>query len=188
MVASGASEAIETEAEEEIRRLFFVGMTRAKRQLFLSFPAGDRSGKEKIASRFFTEISIQPEFFKGTIDYAKIIAASERADIHLKSRMDDEEIAYIREFLETYKLSPSDLSKFLEDPKLFLRDTIFKYPFEDNEYTIFGKNYHKALEDFYLSWKKEGKIPTKESLISDFIRSVSREFVAPDTLATLKKK
>jgi len=39
--------------------------------------------------------------------------------------------------LKNYKLSPSDLNKFLEDPSVFLKEAIFKYPFEDNEATIF---------------------------------------------------
>jgi hypothetical protein len=49
----------------------------------------------------------------------------------------DEEIEYISDFLETYKLSPTDFNKFLEDPKQFLQDVVFKYPFTGNEFTIF---------------------------------------------------
>jgi hypothetical protein len=47
------------------------------------------------------------------------------------------ELDYIKEFLKNYKLSPSDLNKFLEDPNIFLKEAIFKYPFVDNEATIF---------------------------------------------------
>jgi hypothetical protein len=47
------------------------------------------------------------------------------------------EFNYIEEFLETYKLSASDLNIFLEDPKEFLNRAVFKYPFEDNQFTIF---------------------------------------------------
>jgi hypothetical protein len=47
------------------------------------------------------------------------------------------ELEYIKNFLETYKLSPSDLNTFLEAPLKFLHFVVFKYPFEDNKYTIF---------------------------------------------------
>jgi hypothetical protein len=47
------------------------------------------------------------------------------------------EINYISNFLETYKLSPTDLNKFLKDPKIFLREVIFRYPFLSNENLIF---------------------------------------------------
>ncbi|MDR0771700.1 MAG: hypothetical protein LBF15_01135 [Candidatus Peribacteria bacterium] len=49
----------------------------------------------------------------------------------------DLELEYIKNFLENYKLSPSDLNAFLEEPLQFLHRVVFKYPFEDNKYTIF---------------------------------------------------
>jgi hypothetical protein len=49
----------------------------------------------------------------------------------------NEEFEYIEEFLENYKLSATDLNLFLEDPFLFLNNVVFKYPFIDNEATIF---------------------------------------------------
>jgi len=68
---------------------------------------------------------------------------------------DSKEFDYIEEFLQKYKLSASDLNVFLSDPKEFLQRVVFKYPFIDNEYTIFGKVYHRCLELFYLKYKKE---------------------------------
>jgi len=78
-----------------------------------------------------------------------------KSTLKLTAKISREEELYIKEFLKEYKLSPSDLNKFLEDPKLFLRDSIFKYPFEDNEFTIFGKVYHKTLELFYSEFKNK---------------------------------
>ena len=65
--------------------------------------------------------------------------------INLKEKMltrkliniDKKEFDYIENFLRTYKLSASDLNTFLEDPKKFLYNTIFRYPFTDTEATIF---------------------------------------------------
>jgi hypothetical protein len=65
------------------------------------------------------------------------------------------EFDYITTFLETYKLSPSDLNTFLEEPMEFLNRAVFKYPFIDNQFTIFGKVYHRTLELFYLKYKAE---------------------------------
>jgi hypothetical protein len=61
-------------------------------------------------------------------------------------QVSDDEINYISEFLENYKLSATDLNTFLEDPLRFLQNSVFKYPFVDNEFTIFGKIYHRVLE------------------------------------------
>lgn len=122
------------------------------------------------------------------MNYAEVVAADLRPTALFASEMTDGEEAYVREFLANYRLSPSDLSKFLEDPKLFLRDSIFKYPFEDNEYTVFGKTYHRALELFYLSWKKDGKEPGIDQLLADFEKALKQEILPPDLREKLLKK
>ena len=43
----------------------------------------------------------------------------------------------VNEFLQDYKISPSDLNTFIEEPRDFLNRVVFKYPFIDNQYTIF---------------------------------------------------
>lgn len=186
-VLKDGSASISADAEEEERRLFFVGITRAKAKLFLSYCESD-GNKMKIASQFLTELGIEPSRNLEAVDYARVVAAELRPTALFASEMTEGEEAYVREFLQNYRLSPSDLSKFLEDPKLFLRDSIFKYPFEDNEYTVFGKTYHRALELFYLSWKKEGRAPGVEPLLSDFERALKQEILPPETREKLLKK
>lgn len=95
-------------------------------------------------------------------------SSQERCDARRYDAAEEEE--YIREFFSTYKLSATDLNKFLSDPLVFLRDTIFRYPFEENEHTIFGKTYHKALEIFYATYKNTGEAPSKSWLNSQFQR------------------
>ena len=142
---------------EEDRRLFFVAITRAKEYLYLSFPASTETGKALLKSPFLDDIYDHLE--------VKQIASSETTSetIHnillwnTLTSTSKEELDYISEFLENYKLSPSDLNKFIEDPMMFLREAIFKYPFEWNEYTIFGSVYHRVLELYVeklMSWEK----------------------------------
>lgn len=186
-VLKDGSASISADAEEEERRLFFVGITRAKAKLFLSYCESD-GNKMKIASQFLTELETEPSRNLEAVNYARVVAAELRPTALFASEMTEGEEAYVREFLQNYRLSPSDLSKFLEDPKLFLRDSIFKYPFEDNEYTVFGKTYHRALELFYLSWKKEGRAPGVEPLLSDFERALKQEILPPEIREKLLKK
>lgn len=61
----------------------------------------------------------------------------------------NDELEYICEFLKNYRLSASDLNCFLVDPGEFLRRSVYKYPFEDNENSIFGTMVHRTLELFY---------------------------------------
>lgn len=185
VVGSSISETLKnTDSNEEERRLFFVGMTRAKNNLFLSFYQQDES-KIKLQSNFLGELN--PVYNAIEVDIENIVKNEFKPILHNTS-LDREEELYIAEFLKNYKLSPSDLNKFIEDPKLFLKDVIFKYPFEDNEFTIFGRVYHKALEYFYLNLKKNWIKQSRKTLEDNFVKLLKQEFLTPEEFEKLKNK
>lgn len=170
---------------EEERRLFFVAMTRAKKNLFLSMPEGI-DNKPKLQSEFLQELNLNPlkieninseNIIKNQFWFNKVV-----------SRFDPKEELFIKDFLLSYKLSPSDLNKFIDDPKLFLRDSVFKYPFKDNEFTIFWKVYHKTLEYFYLEFKKSQINPGVEFLQSTFSWLLWKEILSFDENKRLVEK
>ncbi|MCP4522740.1 MAG: hypothetical protein GY828_00815, partial [Candidatus Gracilibacteria bacterium] len=115
---------------EEDRRLFFVAVTRAKRNLHLSFPAG-RGTKPLLQSLFLEEISgkYSEITYNNTLQsFTNVIKNDITGNLLTYG---EGEIDYIEEFLLNYRLSPSDLNVFLEDPIDFLHRVIYKYPFID---------------------------------------------------------
>lgn len=146
-------------ANQEDRRLFFVAITRAKKELTFTRPAW-KDNKPLIDSPFMVELWIEWKVVENQITDKEFIETIKNQLLWNNERLVNntkEEINYIKEFLETYKLSATDLNAFLEDPKKFLQNVVFKYPFEDNEFTIFGKVYHRVLElatQKKLSWEQ----------------------------------
>lgn len=148
---SDADEKDQKELEKEIaleeeRRLFFVAMTRAKEWLIFTLPAS-KENKPLIQSSFILETLINPE--EKDIE----ISEEETKELLISSMLENplvkttrDELDYIEKFLQNYKLSPTDLNKFLEDPKRFLREVIFRYPFLSNENLMFWSAYHRVLE------------------------------------------
>lgn len=172
---------------EEDRRLFFVAATRARQNLFLSYPSSSGT-KILLQSVFLEEINDSYKDFEQSIteeDFKEIIK-NDIEDNLIKSS--DLEIEYIKDFIENYKLSASDLNTFIEDPILFLNKVIYKYPFEDKQATIFWKVYHKTLELFYLRYKKEGKIPKKSYLTEEFEKHLKTELLKPEEFEKLLEK
>ena len=172
---------------EEDRRLFFVAVTRARENLFLSYPAWIWT-KPLLQSVFIQETEW---FFKEIKIWELNNEIKEVIKNDLKDNLieyTDREFNYIHTFLENYKLSPSDLNAFLEDPMIFLNRVIFKYPFIDNMFTIFGKVYHKTLELFYLKFKSESTLPEKSYLITTFEDLLKKEVVTPEEYEKLLKK
>ena len=140
----------ETQLQED-RRLFFVAMTRARKELIFTRPAG-KNNKPFIDSPFILETGLKPHPnppLTGEGIEQKISEVLKNQLIWNKNELIkvwNDEINYISEFLQNYKLSPTDLNTFLEDPKEFLKNVVFKYPFTWNEFTIFGNIYHRVLE------------------------------------------
>lgn len=184
VIGSNITEWIMDENEEE-RRLFFVALTRAKKDLILSVPNAI-DNKIKLQAEFLQELELTPKIVKDT--NLTNVVINEFKNINFDSFINKEEELYIKEFLKSYKLSASDLNKFLKDPRLFLRDVIFKYPFEDNEFTIFGKVYHKTLEYFYLEYKNTWEVPDYSFLESKFIWLLGKEILSKDNYEKLLQK
>lgn len=180
---------------EEDRRLLFVAITRTEENLFLSYPAWIWT-KPLIESIFIDEINweFNEIIYPGNITSSQNPSHAEYGGIVeiIKNNLENNlikysslEFDYIKTFLETYKISPSDLNAFIEDPLIFLNRVIFKYPFVDNKYTIFGKVYHRTLELFYLKYKKEWKIPEKDYLVATFKLLLEKEILIPEENKTL---
>lgn len=186
-ISGSALQSWEFEQIEEDRRLFFVAVTRARKKLFLSYPSSSWA-KILLQSVFIEEINDSFKELEQRFDensFEKIVENDIKNDL-IKNW--DLELEYIEDFLETYRLSASDLNVFLENPMKFLEKVVYKYPFEDNKNTIFGKVYHRTLELFYLKYKKEGTIPEKSYLTTTFKYLIEKEVLSPEEFENLTEK
>lgn len=173
---------------QEDRRLFFVALTRAKYSLHLSFPASIE-WKPKIISSFIPELW-ELDTIESTASMGDICVDMTR-EMLKETRfisVSDPEIEYIAEFLANYKLSASDLNTFLVNPKDFLYRTVYRYPFEENENSIFGTMYHRTLELFYKKIQESWKVQDYSYMEYVFLRQLEREYLSSEEFARLKKR
>ncbi|MDQ7023909.1 MAG: 3'-5' exonuclease [Candidatus Gracilibacteria bacterium] len=178
---------------QEDRRLFFVAMTRAKKELIFTRPAG-KENKPYIDSPFIVETGIQPSPQPSPLrekeleqDISRILKNQLVGDKKELIKIGNEEINYISEFLENYKLSPTDLNTFLEDPKEFLKNVVFKYPFTGNEFTIFGNVYHRVLELATMK-KMTGEKVELGYMTETFLFLLSKQILTAEERDRLTKK
>lgn len=139
------------EKHQDERRIAYVAMTRAKRELFMlcpkEFSVGERS-RTVSPSAFFAEAGPLPE-------QDAALKHPERSSLLLFSPnrdLDGELRAYLLEKLQNFALSPSTLSTFLDDPEKFMRVHLLNQPEELSEMSLRSMGYGSAVHWALRAW------------------------------------
>ncbi len=174
----------EFEKHQDERRVAFVAMTRARKELILTCPreltAGERS-KEVAPSAFFAEAGPMTELEGG-------LREPEKASTLLltpQRDMDNELKDFLQERLQAFSLSASALNRFLEDPMHFLRIDLLQVP-QLSEYALaYGNAVHWALREWGLRMQK-GMPMSSEEFLAEFRNFlIEREFLQDGELKRL---
>jgi DNA helicase II / ATP-dependent DNA helicase PcrA len=139
------------EKHQDERRVAFVAMTRAERELIMvcpkEFSVGERA-RPISPSAFFSEAGPLPEK-DGILENPEASSLL----LHQPLRdLDSEMEAYLREKLESFALSPSALSRFLEDPQEFMRVQLLNQPEELSEDSLRALGYGSAVHWALRKW------------------------------------
>ncbi len=148
------------EKHQDERRVAYVAMTRAKRELLFicprEFSVGERA-RAVSPSAFFAEAGPLPE-------QDGVLKNPEHSSLILLQPVpdhDEELKAYLHERLKTFALSPTSLSRFLEDPEAFKRIDLLGQPEELTESSLRSLGYGSAVHWALREWAtaKQAKKP-----------------------------
>lgn len=169
---------VEDENFEEDRRLLFVAMTRAKKELVLSYAVSTDEGKELNACLFISEL-IQFDAYK--INGSKINEDEKNqylATILLELKKDNPSLvkeAYIDEILENYSLSVTHLDTYLKCPLTFYYKNLLRLPSAKSYQMAFGDVVHKTLQHMFERMKAhEKQFPYTEEMLQELERQMMR--------------
>jgi DNA helicase-2/ATP-dependent DNA helicase PcrA len=159
--------------EEELRRLFYVALTRAEKHLYISFSKFMNNGKELEPSMFIAEIQDEQD-----IKTEKMIVTqeelSEFASLQFASTGSPEiekiEEEFISNMLDKFVMNVTALNNYLKCPLEFYFKNLIRIPSPKNEATEFGSAVHYALEQLFRKMQDGGKehFPPKDIFINDF--------------------
>jgi DNA helicase II / ATP-dependent DNA helicase PcrA len=160
--------------DEELRRLFYVALTRAEQHLYISYSKFKNDGKELEPSMFIAEIKD-----KHDIPVEKMIidtdVVSEFAVLSFSEaeapEIDKIEEEFIGRILEKFVMNVTALNNFLKCPLEFYFKNLIRIPSPKNEATEFGSAVHYALEKLFRKMQdgKKEQFPAKEEFIGDFV-------------------
>ena len=157
--------------EEDDRRLFYVAMTRAKNELFLTYADSNEEGKKQEACSFIIELESDTDKHQfialkdeKVTEYKYELMRYEQGAIEL---LDQDLIA---QQLENFTLSATGLNKYLKCPLSFYFDNILRVPGARNKYNGFGSAMHYGLEIYFQKLKEDPThtLPPKSDLYKFF--------------------
>ncbi len=161
---------------EDDRRIFYVGLTRAKNRLYLIHSTTDDEGREILPCQFVAELSptltsqvISPPPKQIELLYEKHFQPlSERV-------IAKRDLEFIREKISSQPFSYTDLATFQLCPKQYLLARVFRLPSEPSIPLTYGNAVHRALELFSRSYRATKKLPTVAELLEFFDRALAEQ-------------
>jgi len=161
------------ESDDERLRLFYVAITRAKKQLHISYSLKNDNGKNTLRAAFLINDNLEPQIISSPETTDQLIESAEldwyqslinpiTADMH----------ALLLPALENYKLSVTHLTNFLDitrgGPSAFLTQNLLRFPQAKSANAAFGTAIHDTLQQAHAHLLSTGKKQAIEDIVANF--------------------
>ncbi len=148
---------------EDERRLFYVALTRAKKEVAISYASRNLSGRELLPSMFISEIKSELRHSGDAAKYEKefekkseiLFAPSREKGVSIKDK------EFIRELFMANGLSVTGLNNYLECPWKYFYTNLLRIPKAKSKHQMYGTAIHNALKDFFDSISRAYKLSGK---------------------------
>ncbi len=162
----------DTAEGEELRRLFYVALTRAEKHLHISYAKFSNDAKGLEPSVFIAEIQ---ETHQLPVEHVNI-SAEEMAEFNLLQftaqapEIAHDEDDFIDGLLSKFSMNVTALNNYLKCPLQFYYNNLIRIPSGKNEATEFGSAVHYAIERLFKKMQDGGqeKFGSKDDMMADF--------------------
>jgi len=179
------SDSEERDQNEDDRRLFYVALTRAKRQVIISYPEMTMTAnraKTSLGSMFIETIAAERKQLVKNEDMI------ENPDVYLTQLVTPapsrawsiSEREWLERVVQDFKLSASSLNQYLRSPEEFIETTLLKVPQVTQPYQAFGTAVHAALEFFYKSIQEHKKKAKVSEVLGVYRRALEKEVLTKE--------
>src|SRR3989344_3494137 len=171
---------------EDERRLFFVAMTRARREVTVSYPRS-MNGKAVVPSQFVGEMPSETVSFerppaRGTRDYFGALAGM---PIGKSSSIVNSD--FVRKAFLSQGFSVTHLNNFLQCPWRYFFVNLVRIPQAESIHQLYGTAVHSALRALFDSYIK-AKTMTKKLFINAFKKELEKAPISMDIFQSLYKR
>ncbi len=165
------------DTQDDQLRLFYVALTRSKKNLYLTSYETDEKGDSSLVLNFVVDKFTAQ---KQTFSDKEIIEAISSPILALHAPpFQNNEKNLLEQFLQEYKISPTHLNNFLDlsqgGPQNFIEQNLLFFPQAKSPSGAFGSAIHKAIEQLHVYFKNQGKLPELEFVLSKFEQALKSE-------------
>ena len=165
-------------ADEELRRLFYVALTRAEKSLEISYFKMKPDGKDAEHSMFIAEmVEANNLGIKTTsLSQQELMEFELLNFIPQAPEIEKTEADFITPLLERYVMNVTSLNNYLDCPLGFYYKNLVRIPAGKSESLEFGSAVHFALQKLFEEMQKnqQQQFPSKEKMIGYFVWYMKR--------------
>jgi DNA helicase-2/ATP-dependent DNA helicase PcrA len=159
--------------EEELRRLFYVALTRAEQHLQISYSRFKDDGKELEPSMFIAEMQDDGKLQAEKISLSQDVLEDFQVLLftnELSPEIEKQEEDFIGRLLEKFTMNVTALNNYLRCPLEFYFNNLIRVPSGKSEALEFGSAVHFALQRLFEKMQQDATnaFPSKQIFIQDF--------------------
>jgi DNA helicase-2/ATP-dependent DNA helicase PcrA len=162
------------DADEEHRRLFYVGLTRARKHFAVSYVLKSMNGKDLEKSRFVAELESSNTCTSNQVHVSDALLVNFELALRKPKTLppinDLFHFSGITPLLEKYTLSVTHLNNYLKCPTAFYFNNILRVPGPINPSMTFGSAVHYALERLFkdMNETEDKKFADADDFVKNF--------------------
>ncbi len=177
----------DTSIEDE-RRLFYVALTRARKQIVITYPKEGNEGKELLPTQFISEISDEFKKEESSLERTPTQNLFKESVVHDNHEIINKE--YLQNLFLERGLSVTALNNYLDCPWNFFFKNLIRLPETQTKHQMYGTAIHQTLKTFFDKYKVEEDMDL-EGLLRLFEFNLNKTQLSPsdlkDTLIKGKK-
>lgn len=171
------------ERNEDERRVFYVALTRAKKQVTVTYPetiVQDNQSRDAIASQFIAELEESGSDGIELVTAEKLI---DEADDYLVRLIEPPQLRtvqtaekqFFQRLVKNFRLSVTALNSYLKDPQDFIDNNLLRLPRAKPMPMVFGTAVHQALEKMFSYYQDAKEKPPEKYLLQQFEQALKKE-------------
>jgi len=176
------------ERNEDERRLFYVALTRAKQQVFCSYPESlvlENRTQAVVASMFLAEID-QHIQIKPTQELSFVQKEEEYLEkllVNTHSRYAQvNDAVFFKHAVDSLRLSITAINEYLRDKDGFIKRRLLRVPESTPAFLAYGTAVHSSLEKLNSYYQKNRRYFSLEQFLTAFEVALSKELLTDDEL------